>query len=328
MNRDGTIRWTESPILELSETQIQDHALKPGTLLISRSGTVGPVALYDGPEKTCVAGAYLIEFGIADTLEPEYVRTLFMTPYVQQVMQSAVQSAAIPNINVPSIKRIAIPIPPKELQLEYSRKIMAIREWQSSVMASTLSFEKLKSSILIDAFTGELTATWREKHASEIAEVSENRSKLFKAIGTSIEVIGAIDTVVQPDIQKGVDHSVSTLTPKQFDQFQNRSWLVSQLSNRQRAILRAFTDQGKSEPLLADHAEALTNMLQHARLEINEEGLAAARKALEQLAALGLISKVSVQVGQGSAAQFVTAFIPIDMLTEMSNEDTVVEAEV
>jgi type I restriction enzyme S subunit len=59
MNADGTIRWWEAPKLALTEKQIREHALKPGTLVISRSGTIGPFALFDGPADQCVAGALL-----------------------------------------------------------------------------------------------------------------------------------------------------------------------------------------------------------------------------------------------------------------------------
>lgn len=284
MNSDGTIRWWEAPKLSLTDKQIQEYALKPNTLIISRSGTIGPFALFDGPDNQCVAGAYLIEFGLDDSVEPEYIRALFATPYIQQMLVKAVRSMAIPNINVPNIKSILIPIPPYEKQKSFAKQIKALRVWARTNLDSANKIEELGHVVVAEAFTGELTAKWRDLHAQEIAAEAITRDAFLRERGVKLKT-------VTPEPSVPETKAIESLSPA-------RQWVVGELSGFQRQVLAAFlayTDQ----PLIVEDENAFITFCDSDEVSERLQDFGAAlnnriRRALSQLAALGLIAKVTL----------------------------------
>lgn len=306
MNDDGTIRWWEAPKLALTEKQIQEHALKPGTLVVSRSGTIGPFALFDGQNNQCVAGAYLIEFGLAETIEPEYVRALFATPYVQQMLRKAVRSVAQPNINAPNIRAIQIPIPPRKQQAAFAKQIKELRAWLKQITNSADAFEELFQTIIGDAFSGGLTAVWRDAHAEEVEESARTRDTLLRERGAKVSLTGAakVSSTARGDL---------TVRPA-------RHWLLAELSEFQRQVLTAFTEycQQSGQPLLVEDPELFARFCDDAsvteRLQAFGQSLGnRIRRSLSQLASLGLIAKITLpkQDLESGELAYLKAFRPL-----------------
>lgn len=323
MNDDGTIRWWEAPKLALTEEQIREHALKPGTLVISRSGTIGPFALFDGKENQCVAGAYLIEFGLADTIEPEYIRALFATPYLQQMLRKAVRSVAQPNINAPSILAIQIPVPPRERQEVFSKQIQELRTWTKHLTSSADRFEDLLQTIVGEAFSGDLTSLWRKKHAAKVAKAAPARDTLLRECGAKITPSANLAATVsaQADL---VVHPV-------------RHWLLSELSEFQRQVLAAFTEycQQSGQPLLVEVPEVFASFCDDPAVSERLQTFGSShgnriRRSLSQLAALGLITKVTLpkQDPESGKRDYLKAFRPLrpDEFTRLTDVQTLHKA--
>lgn len=280
MNRDGTIRWWESPKLDLSEKQIGEHVLKPETLIISRSGTIGPFALYDGPKGKCIAGAYLIEFGISNSLEGEYIRTLFMTPYMQLMLQRASRSAALPNINAPAIKAIKIPVPPINMQREFSEKIRALRLWQKEVESSKIKINNFATEFNIQAINGKLTDNWRNR----------NKKKIIEFISIRDKELGKIS---KQAIRKHKEDEI--LREKEARVF--RSALFKELSAFQKSVRNAL--KKKDRILIPDDTNSLDSFSKELTTTNDSNIQDRVIRALDQLATLGLVAKVSLPNEQG-----------------------------
>jgi type I restriction enzyme, S subunit len=286
MNTDGTIRWWEAPKLALTEKQVREHALKPGTLVVSRSGSIGPFALFDGPENQCVAGAYLIEFGLADSIEPEYVRALFATPYMQRMLLKAVRSGAQPNINAPNIRSIQIPIPSRERQEAFSKEIRELREWTKRLTNSVKAFDAFGKVIVAEAFSGNLTAEWRDMYAEEAAKAATERDTLMR--GRDVKRTSSVDLA---------------LAPAQADsaKYLTRHWLLDELSEFQRQVLAAFTTycHAIGGPLFVEDPDLFARFCEDAGVADRVQSFGAShgnriRRTLSQLAALGLVAKVTL----------------------------------
>ncbi|MCA0393807.1 MAG: restriction endonuclease subunit S [Proteobacteria bacterium] len=319
MNADGTIRWWEAPKLALTEKQIREHALKPGTLVISRSGTIGPFALFDGKEDQCVAGAYLIEFGLGDSIEPEYVRALFSTPYIQQMLRKAVRSVAQPNINAPNIQAIPIPVPPRDRQVAFSKHVSLLREWTKQVVDSAGAFDSFAKAVVEEAFSGDLTSQWRQNHSEEIAEATRARGTLLRERGSGIALSlkPAATTSVQAE---------PAVRPA-------RHWLLGELSDFQRQILDAFTTycQASGEALLVEDADVFALFCDDAMVAERLQPFGTShgnriRRSLSQLAALGLIAKVTMPKDDPETGErdYLKAFRPLrsDEFTRMADMQT------
>ncbi|BBL75751.1 restriction endonuclease subunit S [Methylomagnum ishizawai] len=157
MGYSGELRWQDSPILSMSEGELEKYSLRAGTLLVTRTGaTIGKVALFEGATRPCIAGAYLIELGFTDEVIPEFVLHFFLSSFGQALLTSGSRAVAQPNINVPTIKAIRIPLPGLNIQREFAKNIERINSIQSQATRALATAEATFQSLLHRAFAGEL----------------------------------------------------------------------------------------------------------------------------------------------------------------------------
>lgn len=115
-----------------------------------------------------------------------------------KLSKSAIQSFSSKGmkgiVNKTQLENVKLIIPPENMQKKFSGITFEIME---SLIDQENSYNQLHSlfqSLLSQAFTGELTAAWREKHADELAKAVQERDELLAK-------------------QKTPSHSVSTGTP-------------------------------------------------------------------------------------------------------------------
>ena len=70
-----------------------------------------------------------------------------------------------------------IPLPPLTLQKSYALKVQAEKTIQLQVDKQREKIDKLFSCVLQRAFSGELTAKWREAHMKELLAEMEEQAK-------------------------------------------------------------------------------------------------------------------------------------------------------
>jgi type I restriction enzyme S subunit len=128
MDTQGLVRWKDAPILPISLTEAERFSLRPGTIVITRTGaTIGKIALFRGADEPCIAGAYLIELGTTDEVDPDYLLGLFLSRYGQRRLTAGSRAVAQPNLNAPTIRAIPLPIPPLKLQKSFGAHSAALR---------------------------------------------------------------------------------------------------------------------------------------------------------------------------------------------------------
>lgn len=124
---DGTISVSEAPMLPMTDEEIAKYTLEPDTIVVTRTGaTIGKVALFRGAKEPAVAGAYLIEIRLTDRVISDFVLHLLMSQYGQQKLTSGARAVAQPNINVPTIAAIPVPVPPVDFQRKFVTKAQAV----------------------------------------------------------------------------------------------------------------------------------------------------------------------------------------------------------
>ena len=296
MEGDGSLRWWDSPVMRVTQEELKHHALKPGTLLVSRSGTIGPVALFLQADEPCIAGAYLIEFGLSSAINHRFVTDLLLSGYGQAVLTSGSQSMTQANLNAPAIKKIAVPTPPRDLQDKYEAMSLAIREFLSVEEAEAGGLEALRSELVRSTFAGEVTQQWREAHRAELEKwLSENAAHLPKKT-TRISF-----TEIAPPERAPASSS-------------HRYEVLNQLGDLQRFIRDALREW-KGTLIPAEHLKEFMAQWPVEHLEdVHDQAL----RALDQLAGLGLIARVSIQNQQG---EYVTGYRMLrdDELTKLSD---------
>ncbi len=109
----------------------------------------------------------------------EFLWAYLLSPdFVHWAIQRT-QGAQLPRLSPSLLKSKVIPLPERSQQERFSGFIKALIAQRRHLQQSLRHIETLYFSLLARAFTGELTAAWREAHATELAEAAAERDQLL-----------------------------------------------------------------------------------------------------------------------------------------------------
>lgn len=157
VNRSGWLDFDAMPRMALTDAERSKYLLRPGDLIFARSGaTVGKVALVRHDDPDCIAGAYFIWMRFRDEVDPVYAKALLASPSIQRIISTTSRQAAQQNFSGPAIKRLPMPLPPTELQLEFARRVQNAERSRDTHLMAAERLDELLASLQHRAFRGEL----------------------------------------------------------------------------------------------------------------------------------------------------------------------------
>ncbi len=149
--------------------QFRRSRLRPGDILLSIRGHVGRMAVVP----TGLADANITQdtarLSTGPLLEPQYLLGCMLSVSIQRWMAKHVRGVAVQGINIGDIRKIPIPVPPRELQEQYAKaalKVIALRVRATTTIAST---EALFATLQSAAFAGTL---FTGDHPKTLAEAN------------------------------------------------------------------------------------------------------------------------------------------------------------
>jgi type I restriction enzyme S subunit len=149
----------------------------PGSLIVANSGVSCGFAriLKIGG---CIHDGWLALLNICKDLEPLYLLAFInlMTLELRRRAPGGTQ----PNLNTALMKSVKLPLPPLTLQENFSKKFAELFTLRTQQQDAANSIESLFATMLHRAFTGELTAKWREAHLKELLVEMEHQAKLLR----------------------------------------------------------------------------------------------------------------------------------------------------
>lgn len=169
--QDGFIQ-DKKPVYYPLEIQkeITPFMLKDGDFLMSLTGNVGRVAIIDASFLPAALNQRVacLRIKSEDSVRKEYIFYFCLQKqFVSDCIKSAKGSAQL-NMSTEWLKEYPIPLPPLAEQQRIVDRIESLfaklDEAKEKTQAVVDSFETRKAAILHKAFTGELTAKWREEH--------------------------------------------------------------------------------------------------------------------------------------------------------------------
>ena len=171
INEDGSI--SHENIKHITEEMhtgfLRRSILCKDDILISIAGTLGKTGIVgeaDLPLNTNQAISFVRL--IRGNLLPQYIKMSIDNPKTQDMLISQTKVTSIPNLTLEIIGNCAIPLAPLAEQQRIVDRIESLfsklDEAKEKAQAVLDSFETRKAAILHKAFTGELTAKWREEH--------------------------------------------------------------------------------------------------------------------------------------------------------------------
>ena len=145
--------------------KVADLWAQPGDIYVERSNTpelVGLARLYKGPTKFAFIPDLLIRVRIATEALAKFVEVCLLSEQVRRYFRSKAQgiSGTMPKIDQSVIENTPIPLPPIQEQglivTEVERRLSVINELDTTVQTNLTRADRLRQSILSQAFSGGL----------------------------------------------------------------------------------------------------------------------------------------------------------------------------
>ena len=161
---DGKIVLDNLKYLPKEHDEFPELLLDKGDLLFNRTNSrelVGKTAVYTGMPNPCSFASYLIRVRFNPHIDSMIVAYYINSVYGKDWILSVVsQQAGQANVNGTKLKRLTVPMPPKEelriLVEEVERHLSVADEVEKTVTAELKRAEQLRQSILKKAFSGKL----------------------------------------------------------------------------------------------------------------------------------------------------------------------------
>ena len=313
MNSITTTGWLDLSDLKyasLSKKDIESTELQNGDLLFNRTNSrelVGKCAIWRPATGAFSFASYLVRLRLKPEMLPEFLWATLNSAYGKyRLLNSAKQAVSMANVSPTDLGRITVPLPLLPLQEKFAKFVRAVEELRAKMLAKLDVFAELKDVVSQQALIGDLTTQWREDHTAELAEAARTRDALLHQRGTVIALAGTakISVTAQAD---------PTVRPA-------RHGLLDELSGFQRQVLAAFTEhcQQNGQPLIVEDPEEFARFCENSVVTERLQAFGQfhgnrIRRSLSQLAALGLIAKITLpkQDLDSGERDYLKAFRPL-----------------
>jgi type I restriction enzyme, S subunit len=158
--------------------------LKAEEVIVVRSGAyTGDVAQVGVRWAGAVAG-YDLVVSPGPRFSGEFLSALLLTTAIQKHYFGNIRHlAGQPHLNATQLERTPVFVPPEPLKNAFSAFVCTFRKGRELSLKSVSSIETLFSILLHRAFSGDLTAKWREAHMKELLAEMRIQSKLLSERG-------------------------------------------------------------------------------------------------------------------------------------------------
>jgi type I restriction enzyme S subunit len=162
INESGRVNVATAPKLKLSKEEFQKYRAEKGDLLITRTGSLGTLALFDD-DVDAIPGAYLIQYRVpAPSVTRWYLFHFLKSPVGQRRLLTGGAGIGRPNLNAPTIEAIPIPLPPLQEQgaiVDRIERALESADKQLELLAMEVARSRaLRQATLKSAFSGDLVA--------------------------------------------------------------------------------------------------------------------------------------------------------------------------
>ena len=160
IKESGKVNLETAPRLPLSKEEIAKYRAERGDLLITRTGSLGTLAVFDDAVEA-IPGAYLIQYRLLASAEmSRYIFYFLKSPLGQKQLVAGGAGVGRPNLNAPTIDAIPISLPPFAEQCrivaETENRLSLLDKFEATITANLKRAERLRQAVLKQAFEGEL----------------------------------------------------------------------------------------------------------------------------------------------------------------------------
>ncbi|MCW0395726.1 hypothetical protein NB696_001770 [Xanthomonas sacchari] len=308
MNSITSSGWLDLSDLKYADLSSQDAGattLQGGDLLFNRTNSrelVGKCAIWRGESRRYSFASYLVRLRLNPTLLPEYLWATLNSSYGKyRLFNAAKQAVSMANVSPTDLARISIPLPPIEEQGLFAAFVREVERQRRQMIVSGTRMQALQPALIAEAFSGRLTAAWRDQHAQALAAAAQERDARLG--------VPAPQVMVQFTEHAPAERRTDLARPR-------RQALIEQLSSFQHEVWNTLRFEWRGA-VLADDPAAFEEFCASPQTAWRLEGFAAGReevrRTLDQLAGMGLIRKMSLPRPDPNTGrtEYLTAFRPL-----------------
>jgi len=141
-----------------------------------------------GKEAPVIFASYLIRARLKlDLMRPWFLHSFLRSPIGRaRVLKQARTAAGQYNINTEGLGAVRVPVPPLELQDRFLLEASESQQITEIMRLSEKQLAALDISLSTHAFSGQLTAQWREAHANALSIEASERDSALKQAGATV----------------------------------------------------------------------------------------------------------------------------------------------
>lgn len=160
MDAEGGIDHATMPIAKLDLRGLEQHILKIGDFVITRSGTCGICGVFHGHSLPVLPGAFLIRFRfIGSELDPEFMAILMNSHIGQPLVARNAEGGVQKNLRGTSLLKVMFGKPPVSEQLAIRSRVQAVNNEIARLENDSSKLKSQKAGLMDDLLTGRVRVT-------------------------------------------------------------------------------------------------------------------------------------------------------------------------
>ncbi|WP_300728227.1 restriction endonuclease subunit S [Pseudomonas sp.] len=156
MSSGGLIEMRDPPQVHVPTKKLDLYKLKSGDLLVTRSGSIGTMALFL-QDTLAIPSAYLIRIRFLPTITPQFGLLYLKSPLGQSLLGLNTTSVGVPNVSATKMALFSLPLPPIDEQRRIVAKVDQLMaqcdQLKTSLTQARQLNEQLASTLVERALT-------------------------------------------------------------------------------------------------------------------------------------------------------------------------------
>ena len=184
--RDGKVRWEDLRFVDEPTYEYWSRRAKPesGDLIFTREAPMGEVCIIPDDQIFCLGQRTMLIKPIHELCIKNYLLLNILSDIFKKRNEEFAIGTGVKHYRVGDVSNFKIPLAPLEEQkviVQLVSKYIGVADHISNLVESAQKrVNLLTQSILAKAFSGELTAEWREQHQDLITGVNSAETLLAK----------------------------------------------------------------------------------------------------------------------------------------------------
>ncbi len=159
---------------------LKKFTLEEGDVLVTIMGTVGRSCVFPSLDGPAICTKHVYRMQLSESLDPEYVSaSIRYSFFVRAQLGASVTGQIVAGITSKDLRRLQVPIPTRDLQNRFARFTRLCRCRADAARRGRARLEATLSVLAHQAFSGSLTASWRQPRMRELRQEMEQQSQVL-----------------------------------------------------------------------------------------------------------------------------------------------------